>query len=321
VQVWDAKTYRECGAPIDGGDNFWTASLNRRGDRVLTVTRTTELGNLKSGDAKVWDVRTGRLLGAAIRHGDLPISQAAISPDGTLVATCSQKDKDVKIWEVASGRKKASLHSDRCVLSVQFDRSGQTLITAGAMDRIWDIEYRKVRFEFTGTTAAGPPVPAVAATGQRIAVPGDSSFTVYDSATGKKLAANDRHALHIDEFLAGIAISPDAKYIATSSTMGGTVWDAVNGEPLFEVSDAFTGQPVFSPDGRRIIFATPLKPILWSVPDGVELKLNVESYTGAACFSDDGKLLAVGCYNDSTSVMAIDPPNKRSSIRNQEILR
>lgn len=317
VQVWDAKTYRECGAPIDGGDNFWTASLNRSGDRVLTVTRTTELGNLRSGDAKVWDVGTGRLLGAAIRHGDLPISQAAISPDGTLVATCSEKDKDVKIWEVASGREKASLHSDRCVLSVQFDRSGHTLITAGARDQMWDIESRKVRFEVAGTTAAGPPVPVLAATSERIAVPGDSSFTVYDFVTGKRLADNHHHALHIDEFLAGIAISPEAKYIATSSTNGGTVWNALNGEPLFEVPDAFTGQPVFSPNGKAVIFPTALKPILWSVPDGVEVDLKVQSYAGVACFSVDGTLLAVGSYSDSTSIMAIDPSIGRSSTRNQ----
>lgn len=307
VQVWDAKTYRESGPPIQVGDDFLTAAFDRRGDRVVTVDRTLEKGQPVAGGARVWDVRTGNPLGSKIRHGNMPLSQAAISPDGALIATCSETDKDTKVWEVATGRQKASLHQDHGVLSLRFDATGQRLITAGAVDRIWDTTSWKLRAEFAGTTAAGPPVPALAAKRHRIAIPRDSSFAVYDLESGKKLADNEEHALDIDEFLAGIALSPNAQYVATSSTIGGVVWDAATGEPLFQVADGFTGEPVFSPDSRQVIFPTPLEPIVWLIPDRIGLGLKEKSFSGAACFSPDGELLAIGSDDDLTSIFVVKP--------------
>jgi WD40 repeat protein len=306
VQVWDAKTYKPLGEPMEHGDDLCFASLDRHGERVLTVGWESERGKVVAGEANVWEARTGKRLVGPIRHGDSPVSRAAISPDGTLVATCFEEDRSVQVWDVATGRQRVSLRQDGRVLGVGFDPTGELLISGGAVDTIWETKSWQVRATYPGTTAAGPPLPAVAARARRVAIPGDWSFAVYDLVSGKKVADNHEHFLHLDEFMAGIAISPDGRYVATTSTAGGAVWDGATGEPLFQVADAFYGTPVFSPDGRYVVLDT-VKPVIWSVPAGARMILEGDRLnTSEACFSGDGKLLAFGTFRDSTVIFAVD---------------
>jgi WD40 repeat protein len=305
VQVWDAKTYKPLGEPMEHGDDLRQVALDRHGERVLTAGWESERGKLVAGEAIVWEAKTGKRLVGPIRHGDQPVSYAAISPDGTLAATCFEEDRDVRVWDVATGRQRVTLHQDGRVLGVLFDPTGELLISGGAVDTIWDTKSWKVRGSYAGTTAEGPPLPAIAARAKRVAIPGESWFAVYDLAGGKRVADNHEHFLHLDEFLAGIAISPDGHYVATTSTAGGAVWDGTTGEPFFKVSDGFWGTPVFSPDGRHVVFGT-LKPDVWSVPSGAHTRLEGDRLDlRAACFSTDGKRLAVGTFRGSTVIFAV----------------
>jgi DNA-binding beta-propeller fold protein YncE len=263
----------------------------------------------------VWEARTGKRLVGPIRHGDLPVSHAAISPDGTLVATCFEEDSDVRVWDAATGRQRVLLHQGGRVLGVLFDPTGEMLISGGAVDTIWDTKSWRIRDAWVGTTTHGP-LPAVAAARKLVAIPVDWSFAVYDLVGGKKVADNERHFLHLDEFMRGVAISPDGRYVATTSTAGGAVWDGATGEPLFRVPDAFHGTPVFSPDGRHVVFDTE-KPVVWSVPAGARTILEAPRLnSGAACFSPDGKVLAVGTFGGSTVIFAVGADEGGAAPRN-----
>lgn len=306
AQVWDTATWQPVGERMEHGPGLHMAALDANGSTVLTVGSLTDgNGKIISGEAKAWDGRTGRPMMPPIHHGDQPTSWAAISPDGKLVATCFEQDRRVRVWDVPTGRERIVLDHKHRVGTVQFDPTGRTLVTMGAENTVWDVHSWHIQRRYPGTVASGPPAPAFSPDGKRMVISTDTTFEVYDFASGRKVCDNGAHFLHIDDYMSTVAISPNCQFVATTSTDAGAVWDASTGEPVLTGLEAYFGVPAFSPDGKWVIFNSPVDKVIWNVRTRQRVGLDRDLSPEAACFSPDGKTLAVGTNRESTAIFRI----------------
>ena len=109
----------------------WLVSLSPDGQHLAA-------GNVY-GEAKIWDVATGRAITGAIRQGGA-VSCGEFSPDGR---TCAIGDwgGTVRIWDSVTGQRVGVplIHPTR-VDAVRFSKDGSRIVTAShdGMIRIWD---------------------------------------------------------------------------------------------------------------------------------------------------------------------------------------
>ncbi|QDU40998.1 translocation protein TolB [Maioricimonas rarisocia] len=106
------------------------------GSRLITASGVTGLG----GVAAIWNVDDGELVREFRGHRDI-LYDATLSPDGTLLATCSY-DKTIILWDVASGEQLRTLSGHNgAVYDVAFSPDGQFLVSASADDtcKVWRV--------------------------------------------------------------------------------------------------------------------------------------------------------------------------------------
>jgi WD40 repeat protein/uncharacterized caspase-like protein len=91
------------------------------------------------GQAQIWDVASGREIGALKGHGRA-VSKVAFSRDGKLVATAGT-DNTIKIWDFAAKRELISLAGHASIIdSLDFSPDGSLLASAGedGSTFLWD---------------------------------------------------------------------------------------------------------------------------------------------------------------------------------------
>ncbi len=64
----------------------------------------------------------------------------AYSPDGVLIATVSAKNKQMVIWEAATGTKLNTVNAGNQPVSVAFSPDGATIAVAGKIVRMWAVQ-------------------------------------------------------------------------------------------------------------------------------------------------------------------------------------
>jgi WD40 repeat protein len=312
VQLWDARTFKEMGRPLMH-QGLSRATFDAAGKKLLTVA-CFESGapqwKIISGEAKLWDVRTGKLLLPPFDHGGQPLTDAAISPDGTTVATCSHTDRIVRLWDTTTGKQRAALAHDRDVLSVQFSPAGLLVTHTQAVVTLWDTPLGKLHAKlpelFDGLSWY-PPV--FSADGKRLAAYGYYHFEVYDLPSGRKVA-EIHPELHLDEPITGIALNADGTLAATTSQATtpdkGHVWDVATGKSLIGAERAYSGNPVFSPDGHYVIFNIYHGAAMWDLRARRPVALPDHFNCSLVAFSPDGKRLAIDSSDGYTAILAID---------------
>jgi WD40 repeat protein len=112
------------------------ARYSADGKRVAVVGRQRQSN---AGEIRVLDAQTGRQL-TALKGHTLWVGDAAFSPDGQRLASCSS-DRTVRLWDLASGQEILTLRGHtRGGSSVRFISDGNRLISASGdrTVRIWD---------------------------------------------------------------------------------------------------------------------------------------------------------------------------------------
>jgi RNA polymerase sigma factor (sigma-70 family) len=229
--------------------------------------------------------------------GEKDGTAVAISGDGKLMASESE-DETVKLWDVATGREKATLKTghDRKVLSLALGGGGRLLATGGneGTVKLWDVATGRLKATFDGHTDQVTCV-ALSGDGKLLASASeDRTVKLWDVDARRQKATLEGHKGKVTS----VALSGDGKLVASAS-IDKTVrlWEAATGRPK-AVLEGHTDEVhavALSKDGKLLVSASEDGTVLlWDVVAGrpkATLKGHADPVTAVA-LSGDGKLVA-----------------------------
>jgi len=296
-----ARWVRETGAPAGalpdvGRDASVLTALSGDGAVLATTTADQEI--------ELWEATTGTPIAEldTMVALDAPVTQLAISDDGSMVA--ATVDGVVHVLDAANGGELAGTGGGTPGADpawIAFDAAGR-LATGGSDDAItvWDVGTGEAVATIEGDSddvlafGRGGALGADGALAARVGVHGD--VLVTETATGLPLATPDGHTAAIRS----VAFSPDGTHVLTGDETGAIrTWDAVTGTPEIVASNggARVVNAVWSADGS--LFAT----------DGAgdsALVWGARSGSTVATIELDSALITLGFAPDASTLVTTD---------------
>jgi WD40 repeat protein len=310
ARIWDARTGTPVGPPLLHTLEVIYVAFSPDGQRVVTATGESvftyflECKNLP-GDARVWEVVTGKAVGLPMSHS-AGLFCASFSPDGRWVVTAS-RDNTVRLWDAATGELLTPpLLHDADVFRLAFSPDGRRLATAAfdGVARIWGLEMdQRTPLELRESSGAGDYSFTFSSDGQRLAGKYfKSDGRVWDALTGAPLTGH----LHADTDVRRICFSEDGRLVATASAdHTARVWDVQTGAAVTPQlrHEAGLEWVAFSPDGQRLVTASQDQTArLWSAQTGAPLSAPLRHGSNVlyVAFSPNGRLV-VSTSEDKTA--------------------
>lgn len=220
------------------------------------------------------------------------------SPDGQTLLTAGS-DGDLSIWEVASGRRRATLRSGaREVNFACYSPDGKTIAAAetGGKIRLWNAEQERTLSVWDSLELKQINCLAWSADGCHLAAAGfpGESFVVWEVATGQAWVMPLGHSDEVNS----LAYSADGRRLATaSSDETVSIWDFGGSERARLKPDQTHVTCVrFSPDSQVLATSGASGTVkIWNVADG-SLAATYEANServDALAFSPHGPVVAI----------------------------
>jgi WD40 repeat protein/tRNA A-37 threonylcarbamoyl transferase component Bud32 len=311
ARLWRAATGVPVGEPWPHPGPLKTVVFSPDGRRALTAGLVVEEDNPGGkpnlrGEARLWDVTTGRTIGPALKQPQ-PIWAAAFSPDGRLLLTGSESG-DVQFWLTATGLPLGPpRHNIGNVSAVAFSPEGKTALTGRTYEpaegTLWEVPPGQAEV-LPAVQAPGTQALAFSPDGKTLATAGTGGTAqLWDVASGRRLSPPLRHG---GDRVHAVAFSPDGKTVATAGSNATVrLWEVPGGTPLGQ--PLWHGRPVlqiaFSPDGQTLLSGGQAAQFwLWDVPSGKALRQpgKQPGWVNAFAFHPDGKTFLV---SDSLGVV------------------
>jgi len=299
--------------PIGHSDWVSTVALSPDGKKIITGSR--------DNTAKVWDVRTGKLLLNLIGHKEWVIS-AAFSPDGKKIITGSF-DSTIKVWELNSGKILIDIKEKNSkIKSAAFSSDGKKILTASLDNaaRLWDAASGKLLMELKGHTNNVWSASYSPEGSKILTYSEDGTAKIWSAISGQLLFNLNGHSANISS----ASFSSDGKRLVTaSSDKICKVWDMSTGQLLYELKGhtETVYAAVFTPDGNRIISVS-LNGVMkdWDANSGTYIK-DLKGHTDAIWsinFSSDGSKIVTASNDKTAKVWDIASGQLLTDIKEQK---
>ncbi|MFI0990667.1 NB-ARC domain-containing protein [Streptomyces exfoliatus] len=298
IEVWDLGT-RTRTHRFHHGSLCSSLSFSPDGSRLTSASMDKTV--------RIWDLAT-----SSPQQQGIPVDAAAVSADGSLIATMSREG--FSVWDAASGVQTRHLtrgdgatgqdfpfitrapgaHSD--LLSAVFTATG--VLFAAAADQqtvgVWDANGALlVQIPFTGRLeelTLSPSGDLLATVGQRGAV------RIWEITSGMQMHQLSHHRAH------RLVFSSDGSRLATYDRSDGTrVWDTTTGTQVAHLVRRSARTLAFSPDNSQLALTEHVAD--FRVVD-IASQAVKHQFRGigarAAAFSPDGKYLAAAATDTLT---------------------
>ncbi|QIZ69818.1 serine/threonine-protein kinase [Oxynema aestuarii] len=255
IKIWNLQTGQPIRTLTSPNPGQIVSSVAISPDGRTLVSSSNSYG----GTIQIWDLATGQLL-ASLSPGSSGAFVVAISPDGTLLASGSEKGS-IKLWDLASGSLLQTLTGHvGTVYSVAFSPDGTTL-ASGSEDgsiKLWQLENTpsgglnaSIWRHLSGHVGKVFSV-AFSPDGKHLASGGaDKTVKLWNLETGKQTGTLLSHA----GIVFSVAFSPDGETLASGSFTGRiNLWDVDTGQrwETPEAHSRWVETVAFSPDGHTL---------------------------------------------------------------------
>ena len=252
TRVWDVQARAER-LMLPGASAQDFGSFSTDGKRVVAV--------LDKGGAAVWDTATRGLVRKLTTRPAYGYNLAALSPDGTRMATA--KYGAVSVWDVATARRIARMQARSLgyMFRLEFSPDGRFLlaVTENNLVYVWRAASGERVSLLHGHTAAIPTARFSADDSQVLTGADDQTARIWDTGTGEPVAVLSGHTNDI----LSAEFSHDGRFVETTDAdQNVRIWEAATGAPAAVLHDPLG--PVFAaefaPDDRSVVVTGPGRP-------------------------------------------------------------
>jgi len=301
VLVWSAtNSNKRVGEILDAAAGYRISKLDYEGWCGQNSTLSPDGTKVAIADGErlgVLNLRDGTEIIPPNGH-TLGVFSTSVSPDGRLIASASQNDRDIILWDVDQAREvrrfKGHNEGGR---RVDFSPDGKFLASS-SLDRsirVWDVETGRPKATFDGFSPNLDPICFIER-GKTLAlagttVGGPDEVRVLEYPDGNEVL---KHTFENNSSIKSLIRHPNGKIlmvVASAIPKGSNqqssanieVWDELAGRPIlqFVAPESCEMACRISPDGRTITTSTHDGTIcLWELATGLE----------RARFSDNGRI-------------------------------